>query len=495
MRIARFAAGGDPQYGVVELTGDGGRYPETVGVDRRSHCDVGAADGERRNLDGVRLLAPVIPRSKVVAVGRNYAAHAAEMGEEVPKTPLTFFKPNTSVIGPGEPIIYPAASRRVDFEGELAVVIGRICKEVPVSRVPEVIFGYTVANDVTARDLQKTDGQWARAKGYDTFCPLGPWITTHQRLDEVAALAIRTTVDGEPRQDGTTSDMIFTIPELVAYISSYTTLLPGDVILTGTPAGVGPCCRDSRSVSRSRASAPSPTPSRARGRKKHRLRRSSDNRRHQGPNDLAVLGDLAPHEVRVRFPPSPTGNLHVGNVRSALFNWVFARHYGGTFVLRVEDTDAGRNLEESYQGLYDSLTWLGLTWDEGPLVGGPYGPYIQTERGDIYRDVVTKLLAAKLAYRCYCTREEIEAREAARPVGARPVTTGSAATSASSGSPSWKRCRRHQWFGCGCLMQTSPSTTWFAGRCASRPPMCPTTSSCAATANRSTRWSTRWTIR
>jgi 2-keto-4-pentenoate hydratase/2-oxohepta-3-ene-1,7-dioic acid hydratase in catechol pathway len=162
------------------------------------------------------------------------------MGEEVPVTPLTFFKPNTSVIGPGEAIIYPAASRQVDFEGELAVVIGRICKEVPVSRVPEVIFGYTVANDVTARDLQKTDGQWARAKGYDTFCPLGPWITTHQRLDEVAALAIRTTVDGEARQDGTTSDMVFTIPELVAYISSYTTLLPGDVILTGTPEGAGP---------------------------------------------------------------------------------------------------------------------------------------------------------------------------------------------------------------------------------------------------------------
>ena len=133
--------------------------------------------------------------------------------------------------------------------------------------------------------------------------------------------------------------------------------------------------------------------------------------------DFAVLGDLAPEQVRVRFPPSPTGNLHVGNVRSALFNWVFARHYGGTFLLRVEDTDAGRNLEESYQVLYDSLTWLGLTWDEGPLVGGPYGPYIQTERGDSYRDVVGKLLAAKLAYRCFCTREEIEAREAARAPG------------------------------------------------------------------------------
>jgi 2-keto-4-pentenoate hydratase/2-oxohepta-3-ene-1,7-dioic acid hydratase in catechol pathway len=161
------------------------------------------------------------------------------MGEEVPKTPLTFFKPNTSVIGPGEPIIYPAASREVSYEGELALVIGRICKEVPISRVAEVIFGYTVANDVTARDLQRTDGQWARAKGYDTFCPLGPWITTHQGLEEVAALAIRTTLDGEPCQDGNTKEMIFTIPELVAYISSYTTLLPGDVILTGTPPGVG----------------------------------------------------------------------------------------------------------------------------------------------------------------------------------------------------------------------------------------------------------------
>jgi glutamyl-tRNA synthetase len=136
-----------------------------------------------------------------------------------------------------------------------------------------------------------------------------------------------------------------------------------------------------------------------------------------GRDDARVLGDLAPEQVRVRFPPSPTGNLHVGNVRSALFNWVFARHYGGTFVLRVEDTDAGRNLPESYQVLYDSLTWLGLTWDEGPGVGGPYAPYIQSQRGEIYSDIVTKLLEAGLAYRCYCTREEIEAREAARPAG------------------------------------------------------------------------------
>ena len=241
MRIARFAAGGDPQYGVVELAEDGGPNPDTVSVLTGDPMAMSVKlTGQRRGLDDVRLLAPVIPRSKIVAVGRNYAAHAAEMSEEVPKTPLTFFKPNTSVIGPGEPIIYPAASREVSYEGELAVVIGRICKEVPASRVPEVIFGYTVANDVTARDLQKTDDQWARAKGYDTFCPLGPWITTHQGLDEVASLAIRTSLDGELRQDGNTKDLIFTIPDLVAYISSYTTLLPGDVILTGTPSGVGP---------------------------------------------------------------------------------------------------------------------------------------------------------------------------------------------------------------------------------------------------------------
>jgi 2-keto-4-pentenoate hydratase/2-oxohepta-3-ene-1,7-dioic acid hydratase in catechol pathway len=241
VRIARFAAGRDPQYGVVELAEDGGSHPDTVSVLTGDPIAMSVQlTGERKELGSVRLLAPVIPRSKIVAVGRNYAAHAAEMGDEVPKTPLTFFKPNTSVIGPGEPIIYPGASREVSFEGELALVIGRICKEVPVSRVPEVIFGYTVANDVTARDLQRSDGQWARAKGYDTFCPLGPWITTHQQIEEAAALAIRTTLDGELRQDGNTKDMILTIPELVAYISSYTTLLPGDVILTGTPSGVGP---------------------------------------------------------------------------------------------------------------------------------------------------------------------------------------------------------------------------------------------------------------
>jgi 2-keto-4-pentenoate hydratase/2-oxohepta-3-ene-1,7-dioic acid hydratase in catechol pathway len=153
VRIARFAAGRDPQYGVVELAEDGGPHPDTVSVLTGDPIAMSVQlTGERKELSSVRLLAPVIPRSKIVAVGRNYAAHAAEMGDEVPKTPLTFFKPNTSVIGPGEPIIYPGASREVSFEGELALVIGRICKEVPVSRVPEVIFGYTVANDATCKE-------------------------------------------------------------------------------------------------------------------------------------------------------------------------------------------------------------------------------------------------------------------------------------------------------------------------------------------------------
>jgi 2-keto-4-pentenoate hydratase/2-oxohepta-3-ene-1,7-dioic acid hydratase in catechol pathway len=241
MRIARFATAGDPQYGIVELAEDNGQHPNTVAVLTGDPIAMPVQlTGERIELDAVRLLAPVIPRSKIVAVGRNYAAHAAELGNDLPENPLTFFKPNTSVIGPDEPIVYPTASREVSYEGELAIVIGRICRDVPPSRVPDVIFGYTVANDVTARDLQRTDGQWSRAKGYDTFCPLGPWITTHQSVDEVSDLRIRTTVDGEVKQDGRTRDMVFGVPEIIAYITSFATLLPGDVILTGTPEGVSP---------------------------------------------------------------------------------------------------------------------------------------------------------------------------------------------------------------------------------------------------------------
>ena len=168
-------------------------------------------------------------------MGRNFAAHAAELGNEVPSSPLIFFKPNTAVIGPDDAIVHLAASEQVSFEGELAVVIGRICKEVPLDRVAEVIFGYTIANDVTARDLQTPDGQWARAKGADTFCPLGPWMITHLSLAEAGDLEITTTLDGEVKQQGSTALMVRDIASLVSHITSFTTLLPGDVILTGHP--------------------------------------------------------------------------------------------------------------------------------------------------------------------------------------------------------------------------------------------------------------------
>ena len=180
---------------------------------------------------------PAFAPSKIVCVGRNYAAHARELGNDVPKEPMIFLKPNTSVIGPRDGIVYPEQTNDLHFEGELAIVIGRICRDLPKERVNEVIFGYTIANDVTARDLQKSDGQWARAKGYDTFCPLGPWISTEFDASDVR---VSTELNGEPKQDGRTSQFIFDIPEVLAYITSFTTLLPGDVVLTGTPAGVGP---------------------------------------------------------------------------------------------------------------------------------------------------------------------------------------------------------------------------------------------------------------
>lgn len=241
MRIARYAiAGQDPVFGVVELAEDRGGHPETVSALTGDPL-AGPVQytGERHRLADVRLLAPVIPRSKIVAVGRNYAAHAAEMGNELRETPLCFYKPNTAVIGPDDIIVPPTASKHISYEGELAVVIGRICKDVPVERAEEVIFGYTVGNDVTLRDLQGPDGQWARAKGFDTSCPLGPWIASHLTLAEASDLMITTTVGGEQRQHGSTALMIHPIADLIAYITSFATLLPGDVILTGTPAGVG----------------------------------------------------------------------------------------------------------------------------------------------------------------------------------------------------------------------------------------------------------------
>lgn len=234
MRVARFSLDDEPRFGVVGDDGGTAVVAPLKGDPLYAGFDL---TGQKLPLDEVRLLAPVIPRSKVICVGRNYADHAAEMGGDVPAEPLIFLKPNTSVIGPGEPIFYPQQTENLHFEGELAVVIGRICRKVAAADAAKVIFGYTVANDVTARDLQARDGQWARAKGFDTFCPLGPWIETD--LDP-ADLRLTTELNGEPRQDGRTSDMVFSVADVIEYVTSFTTLLPGDVVLTGTPEGVGP---------------------------------------------------------------------------------------------------------------------------------------------------------------------------------------------------------------------------------------------------------------
>jgi 2-keto-4-pentenoate hydratase/2-oxohepta-3-ene-1,7-dioic acid hydratase in catechol pathway len=228
VRIARFSHEGDVSFGVIE--GDA--------VAQITAHPFGPIEftGGRAPLSAVRMLAPVLP-SKVVAIGKNYASHAAEMGGDVPEQPLIFLKPSTAVVGDGDEIASPASSERVDYEGELAVVIGRLCRDVPVERAMEVVLGYTCANDVTARDQQKTDGQWSRAKGYDTFCPLGPWIETD--IDP-SDLAIVTRLNGEVKQDSRTSLIVHKIPTLISYITSCMTLLPGDVILTGTPDGIGP---------------------------------------------------------------------------------------------------------------------------------------------------------------------------------------------------------------------------------------------------------------
>ncbi len=237
MRVVRFSPqpdaglGSDPLFGILEednqisiISGD----PIYHGIQKTA---------AKIELTKVRLLAPVIPRSKIVAVGKNYADHAAEMGGVVPDEPIIFLKPNTAVIGPGDTIVWPAIAPTIDYEAELAIVIGRVCKEVPKERVNDVIFGYTMANDVTCREIQKKDGQWMRAKSFDTFCPLGPWIETefvpgHQR--------ITTTLNGEFKHDVSLSEMIFKVASIVHFVTQVMTLLPGDVIITGTPAGIGP---------------------------------------------------------------------------------------------------------------------------------------------------------------------------------------------------------------------------------------------------------------
>jgi len=229
-------------FGVVE--GEPGAGPQGLTIAEIEGHPFGqiSFSGARWALSDVRLLSPILP-SKVVCVGRNYAEHAAEHGSEVPKEPLLFLKPSTSVIGPRDAIRLPIFSKQVEHEAELAVVIGAPgARRADRAAAERAIFGYTCANDVTARDLQRSDGQWTRAKGFDSFCPLGPWISTG--LD-VADLEIRCEVGRDPeemevRQLGRTKDMVFDVPALVSYISHVMTLLPGDVVLTGTPAGVSP---------------------------------------------------------------------------------------------------------------------------------------------------------------------------------------------------------------------------------------------------------------
>ncbi|WP_239394155.1 fumarylacetoacetate hydrolase family protein [Frankia sp. CiP3] len=234
MRIARFTDGTEPAFGVVE--GEVERGEATVATITPHPFGAFSFTGARYPLGGVRLLAPVLP-SKVLCVGKNYADHVREMGDTAPANPLLFLKPSTSVIGPGDPIVLPPDSDHVDYEGELAIVIGRLCRDVPVARALEVVLGYTCANDVSARDQQRADGQWTRAKGHDTFCPVGPWIETDLDPSDVA---VRTTLDGELRQDARTKSLLHDVASLIAYMSAAMTLLPGDLLLTGTPAGVGP---------------------------------------------------------------------------------------------------------------------------------------------------------------------------------------------------------------------------------------------------------------
>jgi len=216
------------------------RFVRFVGLDgtprEGSVDDSGAVEGSRIGLDGLKLLAPCLP-SKIVCVGRNYAEHARETGSTPPTEPLLFFKPPSAVIGPGDDIVYPRQSKRVDYEGELAVVIGRRCRDVMADRARDYIRGFTVFNDVTARDLQRTDDQWARAKGFDTFAAIGPCIV--DGLDP-SALRIRTTLNGEVKQDAPTSEMLFDVYTLIEFASAAFTLEPGDVVATGTPSGIGP---------------------------------------------------------------------------------------------------------------------------------------------------------------------------------------------------------------------------------------------------------------
>ena len=229
MRLLRFRHGDRISTGAVQPGSD------TVQVITGTFFEDPLPTGEEVSIDDVMLLAPVLP-SKLVCVGKNYAAHAAEFGMEVPEEPLLFLKPSTAVIGPGDPIRLLPINDRTDYEGEMAVVMGRLARNVRAEDASRFILGFTCANDVTLRDLQRTDDQWTKAKGFDGSCPLGPWIETSVDPTDVF---VETRLNGDVVQRASTSEMVFGVAELIEYITTFMTLLPGDVLLTGTPEGVG----------------------------------------------------------------------------------------------------------------------------------------------------------------------------------------------------------------------------------------------------------------
>jgi len=235
LHIVRFIAQGKTKYGVIEGNTIKGLRGSPF-ARFRGTGDTFKFDGSSYILDGVKLLAPCAP-SKIVCLGLNYRKHAEETGLPIPSLPLIFLKPPSAVIGPDDNIVLPRDYKRVDYEGELGIVIGRRAKDVAKSEAKDYVLGYTCFNDVSERHAQSSDGQWARAKGFDTFAPIGPWVETEVSPDD---LKLETYLNGEIRQSARTSDLIFGVAELVSFISGVMTLLPGDVIATGTPSGIGP---------------------------------------------------------------------------------------------------------------------------------------------------------------------------------------------------------------------------------------------------------------
>ena len=227
MKVARFSNGAEPRYGIV----DG---PELVVLKGHPLVAGYQTTGERIPLKEIKLLAPTIP-SKIVCIGKNFADHAAEIGQEVTAEPLIFFKPSSAIVGHGDAIVIPPQSKQVELEAELCLVIGKLAKNVSEEKALEYLWGVTIANDVTARDLQFGDGQWARSKGFDSFCPLGPWVETEFSPD---GQVIESRINGEVRQNVAITEMVHNIPSIISYVSKNMSLLPGDIILTGSPAGI-----------------------------------------------------------------------------------------------------------------------------------------------------------------------------------------------------------------------------------------------------------------